>query len=161
MRMSHWALVVGALAGCGRGGDRAAATRDTGGMTGRMDSGGMGMGHMDSAGMKMGGMPMQGMQMMSSMPAHMDSMMRMPPQQMQRMMAMHEQMMSRMMDGMGADMRGMKRSGTPGWSALTDSVKRDLADLPNLKGQELSARMRAHTDRVKRLIAMHEKMMGK
>jgi hypothetical protein len=163
MRMSHWALLVGALAlaGCGRGGDRADTTRDTGGMMGRMDSGGMGMGRMDSGGMKMGGMQTQGMQMMNNMRAHMDSMMRMSPQQMQSMMGGHEQMMSRMMDGMGADMRGMNMAGTPAWNALTDSVKQDLADLPNLKGQQLSTRMRGHADRVKRLIAMHEKMMGK
>ena len=161
MRMSHWALLIGALAlaGCGRGSDRAESTRDTGGMMGRMDSDGMGMGHMDSAGMGMG--DMQGMPMMPRMRAHMDSMMRMSPQQMQAMMAMHEQMMSGMMDGMGADMRGMNMSGTPEWSALTDSVKQDLADLPHLKGQQLSARVRAHAERVKRLIAMHEKMMGK
>jgi hypothetical protein len=158
MGMSRWALLVGALAvaGCGGGGNRAEASRDTGGMMGHMDSGGMGMGHMDS-----GGMGMQGMQMMSSMRAHMDSMMRMSPQQMQAMMAMHQSMISQLMDGMGSDMRGMHMSATPAWSALTDSVKQDLADLPNLKGQELSARMRAHADRVKRLIAMHEKMMGK
>jgi hypothetical protein len=163
MGMSHWALLVGALAfaSCGRGGERAATTRDTGRMMGRMDSGGMGMGHMDSGGMKMGGMPMQGMQMMSNMRAHMDSMMRMSPQQMQAMMPMHEQMMSGMMDGMGSDMRGMNMPSTPEWSALTDSVKQDLADLPNLKGQQLSARMRAHADRVKRLIAMHDKMTRK
>ncbi|HEY3012520.1 MAG TPA: hypothetical protein VGJ36_07230 [Gemmatimonadales bacterium] len=147
--MSHWALLLGALAlaGCGGGGNRAESTRDTGGMMGHMDSGGMGMGNM------------QGMPMMSGMRAHMDSMMRMSPQQMQRMMAMHEQMMSRMMDGMGSDMRGMKMAGTPEWTALTDSVKQDLADLPNLKGQELSTRMQAHADRVKRLMAMHEQMV--
>ena len=158
MGMSHWALLIGALAlaGCGRRGDRAEATRDTGGMMGRMDSGGMGMGHMDSGGMGMGGM-----NMMSGMRAHMDSMMRMSPQQMQAMMPKHEQMMSGMMDGMGSDMRGMNMSGSAEWSALSDSVKNDLADLPNLKGQQLSARMRAHAERVKRLIAMHQKMMGK
>ena len=158
MGMSHWALLIGALAlaGCGRRGDRAEATRDTGGMMGRMDSGGMGIGHMDSGGMGMGGM-----NMMSGMRAHMDSMMRMSPQQMQAMMPKHEQMMSGMMDGMGSDMRGMNMSGSAEWSALSDSVKNDLADLPNLKGQQLSARMRAHADRVKRLIAMHQKMMGK
>jgi hypothetical protein len=73
---------------------------------------------------------------------------------------MHESMMSQMMDGMGSDMRGMKMSATPEWNALTDSVKEDLAELPNLKGQALSTRMRDHAERVKRLIAMHEKMMG-
>ena len=158
MGMSHWALLIGALAlaGCGRRGDRAEATRDTGGMMGRMDSGGMGMGHMDSGGMGMGGM-----NMMSGMRAHMDSMMRMSPQQMQAMMPKHEQMMSGMMDGMGSDMRGMNMSDSAEWSALSDSVKNDLADLPNLKGQQLSARMRANAERVKRLIAMHQKMMGK
>ena len=43
------------------------------------------------------------------------------------------------------------------WSALTDSVKQ--AELPSLKGQALSARMRAHADRVRRLIAAHEQIM--
>jgi hypothetical protein len=69
--------------------------------------------------------------------------------------------MSQMMDGMGSDMRGMKMSATPEWTALTDSVKEDLAELSNLKGQALSARMQAHADRVRRLLAMHEQMMGK
>jgi hypothetical protein len=128
-------------------------------MMGKMDSGGMG--HMDSGGMGMGRMEMQGMQMMPQMRAHMDSVARMSPQQMQAMMAMHQGMMSQMMDGMGGDMRNMKMAGTQEWNALTDSVKQDLAELPNLKGQELSARMRGHADRVKRLLAMHEQMMGK
>ncbi|MGH9893451.1 MAG: hypothetical protein ACREA0_15975 [bacterium] len=153
MGRSHWSLLLGALALAGCGGDEARneRSRDTGGM----------MGHMDSGGMGMGGMQMQGMQMMPQMRAHMDSMMGMSPQQMQAMMAAHQGMMSQMMDGMGADMRGMKMSGSPEWTALTDSVKQDLAELPNLKGQALAARMRAHAERVRRLMAMHEKMMGK
>lgn len=157
MAWSHWALLIGALmlAGCGKGTERPVAGRDTGGMMGHMDSG------MGDSGMQMGGMNMQGMQMMPGMRAHMDSMMAMSPQQMQSMMSSHEAMMSRMMDGMGADMRGMKMSGSPEWNALTDSVKQDLAELPTLKGQALSARMRAHAERVKRLMGMHEKMMGK
>jgi hypothetical protein len=148
MRMIYGGLVVGGLVVAGCGGDRPE----------RNDHSGT-MGHMDSGNMDMDGMNMPGMQMMPQMRAHMDSMMRMSPQQMQGMIAMHEQMMSRMMDGLGSDMRGMKMSGAPEWNALTDSVKRDLADLPNLKGQALSTRMRAHGDRVKRLIAMHEQMM--
>jgi hypothetical protein len=151
MGTSHWALLVSALAvaACNGGGDRADQAPDSAGMMGRMDSSGMGM----------GGMQMPGMQMMPQMRAHMDSMMRMSPQQMQAMMAMHESMMSQMMDGMGSDMRGMKMSGTPTWTALTDSVKQDLAELPNLKGPELQSRMRAHTERVRRLMEMHEGMM--
>jgi hypothetical protein len=151
MRISHWALLLGglALAGCGRGGERAERSGDTAGM----------MGHMDSGRMEMGGRPMPGMQMMLEMRAHMDSMMRMSPQQMQAMMARHQSMMSRMLDGMGADMRGMKMSGSAEWTALTDSVKQDLAELSNLSGQQLSARMRAHVDRLRRLLAAHEQMM--
>lgn len=173
MGMSYWTLVVGAvvLAGCGGGGSRSEPGKAAGGVAGRADSGamgmghrdsgGMGMGHGDSGGMGMGGMPMQGMPMMSGMRAHMDSMMRMSPGHMRSMTAMHERMMSEMMDRMGADMRTMKMSGSPEWNALTDSVKQDLAELPHLEGPELSARMRAHADRVKRLMAMHEEMMRK
>lgn len=153
MTTAHWALLVGALVlgGCGGSGDRAGQAPDSAGM----------MGHMDSGGMGMGGMPMRGMQMMPQMRAHLDSMGRMSPGQMQAMMAMHQSMMSQMMDGMGSDMRGMSMAATPDWTALTDSVKTDLAELPTLKGQALSARMRDHAGRVKRLIGMHETMMGK
>jgi hypothetical protein len=153
MGTSHWALLIAALAvgGCNGGGDRAERAADSAGMMGRMDSGGM----------EMGGMNMQGMRMMAGMRAHMDSMMRMSPQQMQATMAAHQEMMSQLMDGMGADMRGMRISGSPEWNALTDSVKQDLAELPNLEGQALSARMRAHGERMRRLMEMHEKMMGK
>jgi hypothetical protein len=113
-----------------------------------MDSGHMrGMAGMESAGM----MPM--------MQAHMDSMMRMTPEQMSQMMNRHDRMMSQMMDQMGSEMRQMKMSETQEWSALTDSVKRDLAELPSLKDQALSAGMRAHADRVRRLMAAHDQML--
>ena len=56
-------------------------------------------------------------------------------------------------------MRQMNMSETPQWSALTDSVKQDLAELPSLKGQALSGRMRAHAGRVQRLITAHEGML--
>ena len=153
MGTSHWALLVGALAvgGCSGGGDRAERAADSAGV----------MGHMDSGGMEMGGMNMQGMQMMPQMRSHMDSIMRMSPEQMQAMMASHQGMMSQMMDGMGADMRRMQMSGSSEWTALTDSVKQDLAELPNLNGQALSTRMRAHVERTRRLMGMHEKMMEK
>jgi hypothetical protein len=100
-----------------------------------------------------------GMGMMLMMQAHVDSMTRMSPEQMSRMMAKHEQMMSQMMDQMGGEMRQMRLAETPGWSALTDSVKQDLAELPSLSGKPLSSRMQAHGERVRRLIAMHKRMM--
>jgi len=108
----------------------------------------------------MAGMPATGSsKMMSMMQAHTDSMARMSPERMSGMMAGHERMMSKMMDQMGSEMRQMKMSEAPEWSALTDSVKQDLAELPNLKEQTLSTRMRAHAGRVRRLMAAHEQMM--
>ena len=147
MGLSHWALLAGtlALAGCGGGReDGEQSRRDTGGMMGGMDSGGMGV---------------QGMPMMPGMRAHMDSMMRMSPQRMQAMMAMHQRKMSQMMDGMGADMRGMNTTSDTAWAALSDSVRRDLADLPGLSGAALEQRMSGHVERVKRLLDRHEAMM--
>lgn len=112
---------------------------------------------MDSGGMRMSGMGDPGM--MRMMQAHTDSMMRMNPDQMSAMMATHERMMSQMMDQMGSEMRRMKMSETPEWSALSDSIRQDLAELPSLKGQALSTRLRAHAARVQRLLASHEQMM--
>jgi hypothetical protein len=113
---------------------------------------------MDSS--RMDGMSGMGQSsMMPMMQAQVDSMMRMSPEQMSTMMAGHERMMSQMMDQMGGQMRQMKMSETPEWSALTDSVKQDMAALPGLKGRALSTRMRAHAGRVRRLMAMHQQRM--
>ncbi len=164
MAWQRWAGLIGmlTLAACsGKAGEKAPATAGT--LGGDSAGGGMmQMPGMDS-GKAMGGMRMnmQGMQMMSMTRAHMDSMMRMRPEQMRAMMAQHDAMMSRMMDQMGADMRSMNMAGDAQWNALTDSVKRDLADLPNLQGKALAERMKAHGDRVTRLMAMHERMMKK
>ena len=163
---AHGAMLMGALlvAGCNRGGHeskdtgtgKAAATvgADTGAMRmGRMDSGGMGMSGMHDSG--------QGMGMMSMMRAHIDSMQRMSPAQMHAMMAMHQNMMARMMDNMGGDIRSMHMEPDAAWSALSDSVRHDLAELPRLSGKALQTRMQAHLKRVQRLLAQHERMMGK
>jgi hypothetical protein len=151
MRTTFRVFSLAALAavGCGGGADGR-----PGGMAGmHTDSGAMG-------GMPMGGGMMGGKRMMPAMRAHMDSMMRLPPGGMSRMMRTHERMSSEMLDGMAGEMRAMKMSGSPAWDSLTDSVKRDLAELPSLTGQELSRRMKAHGGRVRRLMEMHEGMMG-
>jgi len=147
MKALHMTVIVALLASaaCNKPKETPAADSHSGIP---MDSGGMrGMSGMGSSGM----MPM--------MQAHTDSMMRMNPEQMSGMMSSHERMMSQMMDQMGGEMRQMKMAETPEWSALTDSVKQDLAELPSLKGQALSVRMRAHAGRVQRLITAHEGMM--
>jgi hypothetical protein len=93
------------------------------------------------------------------MRAHMDSMMRMPPQQRRARIAEHQRMMTQMMDMMTSD-TGMPMPRDPAWSALADSLRADLAALPQLEGEELAARLREHTNRVERLLAMHGPMMG-
>jgi hypothetical protein len=149
MKAFHISAIVGmiAVAACSKSNGDAAANRS---------------GHVaeDSAGTGMEGMPgMAGSGMMATMPAHLESMMRMKPEQMSQTMPQHERMMSQMMDQMGGEMRQMNMTSSPEWTALSDSVKADLADLPGLSGQQLSARMKAHADRARRLIAMHQGMM--
>jgi hypothetical protein len=151
MRPILWILFAGviAFAGC-KGKDQTAERVPTAGQQGnvRMDS----MPVRDHVGTG-------GADMMPLMKAHIDSMMGMSPAQMSGMMAAHDRLMSQMMDRMGADMRRMNMSADAKWSSLMDSVRADLADLPGLEGKELSARMKTHTDRVQRLIAIHEGMM--
>jgi len=147
MKALQLMVIVALLASAACSKPKEAAAPDAHGGT-AMDSGRMsGMGSMG------------GSAMMSMMPAHMDSMRQMNPEQMSQMMAGHERMMSQMMDQIGGEMRQMKMAETPEWSALADSVRQDLAELPSLKGQALSARMRAHADRVQRLMKAHEQMM--
>lgn len=158
MRPKLWIVLVAAIAvlAC-KGRDQAAASDQSAGQPpGQEGMGGM---KMDSMPMGGGNMGMSGSAMVPMMRAHMDSMLRMSPGQMTAKMAAHDQMMSQMMDGMGADMRSMDMSGDAKWNALVDSVKADLADLPALQDAELSARMKAHAERVRRLMAMHEGMM--
>lgn len=154
MRLMLWVVVVAAIAvGACKGKNQASA--------GGQPAGQQGMGSMRMDSMPMGGdhMGISGSAMMPMMRAHMDSMVRLSPERVSAMMAVHDQMMSQMMDRMGADMRNMNMSGDAKWNALVDSVKADLADLPGLQGPALSVRMTAHTERVQRLIAMHESMM--
>lgn len=112
----------------------------------------------DSTG-SMGGMAMQGMKMIPLMRAHLDSLGAMPAGQMAAAMAAHQDLASRMMDAMGADMRGMNMQPDSAWTALADSVRQDLADLPGLSGAGLTARTKAHVGRMQRMLVMHEGMM--
>jgi hypothetical protein len=154
MRPMLWILSVGVIAAAGcKGKDQ---TTERAQPADQQGMGGMKMDSMPMSGDRMG---MGGSNLMPMVRAHMDSMMRMSAEQMSGMMAAHDRMMSQMMDRMGADMRSMQMSGDAKWNGLVDSVKADLADLPGLQGKELSARMNAHRDRVRRLIAMHERMM--
>lgn len=104
-------------------------------------------------------MTMAGMGMLPGMRAHMDSVAAMPPTQMADMMPAHEGLVTGMMEAMGADMRGMDMQPNPAWTALSDSVRQDLADMPKLAGQALTTSMQAHAGRMQRMMVMHEGMM--
>ena len=107
----------------------------------------------------MQGMSMRSDSMIPMMRAHLDSLAAASPQFVSDMMTTHETMASQILDAMGADMTAMGMKADSAWIALTDSVKRDLADLPTLSGQRLDSRLRAHVDRFRRLMAMHQQMM--
>jgi len=146
MTTLRWLLLIG-LAGAGACGKRADSAKAS-------DAPQMGAMPMGNMAMDMKSMPMMGM-----MQAHMDSMSRLSPEQMRAMMNAHQSLTSQMLDAMGADMTAMHMAPDSAWSALSDSVRRDLADLPGLSGQALKARMEAHAERMRRLMAMHQAMM--
>jgi len=144
MRAFHWtqaaALVM--LAACGKREEAVRApAADTGGQMGGMQ------------------MSMQGMQMMPMMRAHVDSLAAMGPEQMAAMMAAHQDLASRMMDAMGADMRQMNMQPDAAWTALSDSLRQDLAELPALSGDALENRMQVHVGRMRRMMDLHQQMM--
>lgn len=107
----------------------------------------------------MQGMTMRSDSMMPMMRAHLDSLAATPAQFVGGMLARHEELASQMLDAMGADMTAMGMKADSAWLALTDSVKRDLAELPTLTGQRLESKLRAHVDRFRRLMATHQEMM--
>lgn len=150
MSCAQWVLVAFSmlLAGCG---DKAKNADQASGATTTDSMVGMDMGKNTGMG---------GMGTMPGMRAHMDSMAQGSPEQMRSMMTSHEEMGSRMLDAMGADMRSMNMTSDAAWTALSDSVRSDLAELPGLSGSALKQRMQAHVGRVKRLMDRHEEMMG-
>lgn len=167
-------LLVSAGA-CAKGGSTAdssatAAQADTSKRTAGMgDMKGMAMGGdgdtsgMNGMGGQSGGMAgMKGMGamsgMMGDMQKQMDAMMKVSPEQMKTMMPAHRQMVANLLANMTADMRKMNMTGDAAWTATIDSVRRDLAVMPELGGKEMTAAMPAHHARMMRLMAMHTKM---
>lgn len=107
----------------------------------------------------MGGMVMRADSLIPPMRAHLDSLAAMPAASVPGMVTAHDAMASEMLDAMGSDMTMMGMQPDSVWAALTDSLKRDLADLPALTGRLLESRMRAHVERMRRLLDLHERMM--
>ncbi|TFG44684.1 MAG: hypothetical protein E4H41_07060 [Gemmatimonadales bacterium] len=118
--------------------------------------------HMPAAGggAMMGGtqMPMQGTQLMTTMGGQLDSLATMTPAQMAAVMPAHEALTSQMMGTMDSGMQGMNMQRDSGWMALNDSVRQDLATMPDLSGAALQVRMQAHIGRMRRMMTMYQGM---
>jgi hypothetical protein len=140
------ALLLTVVAACGGGERRGAEQPDS--------AEGQGMSEMGS----MGSMESHGM--MREMRAHMRGMMGAGTDSLHRLMAMHRQMTANMLQQMDTEMRGMQITPDTSWTALADSVRQDLTQLPNVSAAELSEFMERHRGRVERLMARHERMMG-
>jgi hypothetical protein len=97
--------------------------------------------------------------LMPAMHAHLDSLALMPADRLPGVVSAHEAMTAKMLRAIGGDMTAMGIKADSAWTTLRDSVQRDLADLPALRGAPLTLRVKAHIDRLQRLLAMHEIMM--
>lgn len=141
-----------ALVACGGNARRAAdtAAADTG-ARGAATSAGAQMGGM-------GGMPM-GSMATDQMSAHMTAMRGAGGDSLMRMMDMHRQMTANMIARFNREMSRMSMPGDAGWSATVDSLRQDLARMPELGPAEMQLMMPGHHARVMRLMAMHRSMM--
>ena len=71
----------------------------------------------------------------------------------------HRQAAANLIAEMNREMRGMNMTGDAAWTALVDSLRRDLTTMPDLAAGELRAMMPAHRARLTRLMQMHRDMM--
>lgn len=146
-------------------GDTAAANAAPGSLEGpvRRDSTGGSAGMQGMQGGRMGGMRSAGMMsagMMDSMQTHMSMMEGMTADRMKGMLPEHRQMVANMLSRMNAEMRQMGMQSDAKWTALTDSVRRDLVRMPDMGAAQLRSAMPAHGARVMRLMQMHSAMLG-
>ena len=137
--------------------DTAAASASAGSLEGatRKDSAG-GMAGMQGMA---GGMIDVGM--MDSMQTHMRMMDTVRADRLKAMLPMHRQMTANMLSKMSADMRSMNMPADAAWSATADSLRQDLAHMPDMSAAELKAMMPAHNVRMTRLMQMHRDMASK
>ena len=140
--------------------DSAAASASAGSLEGatRKDSASGMSGMPGMAGMAGG---MMGAGMMDSMQTHMRVMDTVSPDRLKAMLPMHRQMTANMLTRMSADMRGMNMPADAAWSATADSLRQDLAHMPDMSAAELKNMMPAHHARMTRLMQMHRDMMAK
>jgi hypothetical protein len=101
-----------------------------------------------------------GAAMADSMHAHMQHMETMTGDQMKAMLPEHRQMAANMLSRMSSEMRSMNMSADAAWNATADSLRQDLARMPDMSAQQLKSMMAGHHGRIMRLLGMHGSMMG-
>ena len=149
------ALFAAAIVTTCRASDRDASS--AGDTAGRIDSAG-GTAVMPG----MGGMgAMMGAPMMDSMHTQMRMMDTMSSDQMRAMLPLHRQMATNMLSRMDQDIRSRNVTATPAWNATVDSLRQDLARMPDMSGPEIRTMMTAHHTRMTRLMQMYRDMMGR
>ncbi len=155
------------LSACGKNdqqqADSATAAAASGAMAAPADSGAMGgMSGMAKSGTdSLGAMAgMSGMPGMSAeMIAHMSTMKGADGARMKSMLPEHRTMVTKMLATMNDQMTQMKTPATAAWTALSDSIRKDLKMMPNQSAQALASMMPAHEMRVTSLVTMHDGMM--
>ena len=99
--------------------------------------------------------------MMDSMQTHMKKMSAsMSADQMAAMVPMHRQMVGAMLSQMTSEARTMNVPANAAWTALSDSVRQDLARLPEMNKNEVKQAMPEQCARVGRLMQTYKKMMA-
>jgi hypothetical protein len=97
--------------------------------------------------------------MSAAMTAHMAAMKGADNAAMKSMLPDHKKMVDGMMSQMNEQMRSMKMTRTPAWSALSDSIRADLKQMSGMSASGLAAMMPAHEMRITHLAAIHEEAM--
>ena len=133
--------------------DTAAAQAGAGGTQGMAGMEGHDMKGGDMKGHDMGGM--MGGGSMTAMQAHMRMMQGASADSVRAMMPMHRQMAANMLAQMNREMRDMNMAGDAAWTATVDSVRQDLARMPEAGAGDMTA----HHGRMMRLMEMHQRMM--
>jgi hypothetical protein len=98
--------------------------------------------------------------MMDSMQSHARMSTRMTADEVAAMLPMHRQMVASMLGRMTSESRAMHLPANAAYTALADSVRRDLSRLSGMKKDELKAAMPAHCARVMRLMRIHKNRMA-
>lgn len=115
--------------------------------------------HLDTTSGIMAPQHLTGNARIDSAAAQMRSLEALSPTQVQARLPAYRQGVANMLSEMNSGVRRMQIPSVPAWTAVRDSVRRDLARLPRLTAEELRDAMPAYDARVLRLMQMHADLM--